>query len=107
MSGKKTAKQDQHNDWGHSQAGSAGSVQSGSGSGSGTGSGANIGGNPGSQHNDWGHSPVPTAGNKQSEQGADEARKPGKGGLPRQGVMPGEEMGHLHGRWSRGADGDR
>lgn len=98
MSSKKNGKQDPHNDWGHSQAGSAGNVQSGSGR------GTNIGGNPGSQHNDWGHSPVPTAGNKQSEQGADGARTPGKGGLPRQGVMPGEEMGHLHGRRNGRAD---
>ena len=52
--------------------------------------GGNIGGNPGSQHNDWGHSPVPTedsqSGNRQSSDAA---------GQPRQGVMPGEEMGHL------------
>jgi hypothetical protein len=57
----------QHNDWGHSEAGSAGNVQSGTR--------GNIGGVPGGQHNDWGHSVVPTSG-------------------PHQGVMPGEEMGH-------------
>jgi hypothetical protein len=76
MSSKKSGQQNPHNDWGRSEAGSAGNAQSGVPS--------NIGGNPGSQHNDWGHSPVPTGGNRRS--GED---------LPRQGVMPGEEMGHL------------
>ena len=51
---------------------------------------------PGSQHNDWGHSPeapANTAGNRQSS---------GASRLPREGVMPGEEMGHLqHGQDSR------
>jgi len=57
----------QHNDWGHSEAGSEGNEQSGTR--------GNIGGVAGGQHNDWGHSVVPTGG-------------------PQQGVMPGEEMGH-------------
>jgi hypothetical protein len=74
MSGKKPTQQrqdagqeSQHNDWGHSEAGSERNVQSGTR--------GNIGGVPGGQHNDWGHSVVPTSG-------------------PHQGVMPGEEMGH-------------
>lgn len=63
--------ENRHNDWGHEQ---GGNVQSGAR--------GNIGGVAGSQHNDWGHSPVAT-------------RAPGPAGRPRQGVMPGEEMGHL------------
>lgn len=69
---------DQHKDWGQGQAGAGGNEQS-------AGRG-NIGGVPGSQHNDWGHSPVETDGNGQSADAA---------GRKRQGVMPGEEMGHL------------
>ena len=78
------APEQQHNDWGHAQAGVAGSAQAGSN--------ANIGGVAGSQHNDWGHSAVPDAGNRQS---ADEPAPVQGGQLPPQGVMPGEEMGHL------------
>jgi hypothetical protein len=65
-------------DSGNSQEGDEGNVQSEAR--------GNIGGVPGGQHNDWGHSPVATGGSAQSS---------GPGGLRRQGVMPGEEMGHL------------
>lgn len=73
---RQAAPDDQHNDWGHGQAGAPGSGAAGSN--------PNIGGTVGSQHNDWGHSAVPPTSSQQS------ARD-----LPRQGVMPGEEMGHL------------
>lgn len=62
----------QHNDWGHGQAGSAGSAQSGPASGT---------GGVGHRHRDWGHSDV---GNAQSG-----------GGESYQGVLPGEEAGEL------------
>jgi hypothetical protein len=69
----------------------------------------NIGGVPGSQHNDWGHSPVPTGGNQQSGAGAGNTQVSGGRGLKRQGVMPGEEMGHLNsvqkGKSSKGKGG--
>ena len=65
-------------DSGNSQQGDEGNVQSEAR--------GNIGGVPGGQHNDWGHSQVATGGNAQASR---------TGGLPRQGVMPGEEMGHL------------
>lgn len=67
---QQAAPENRHRDWGHSQAQA--------------GSNANIGGVTGSQHNDWGHSAVPDQGSQQSAQES-----------PRQGVMPGEEMGHL------------
>lgn len=79
--------QNQHNDWGHAQAGAEGNAQSG-----GRGNASNIGGLPGGQHNDWGHSPVETAGSAESAAAA---------GRKRQGVMPGEEMGHLRGQLRR------
>lgn len=68
----------QHNDWGQGQMGEGGNAQSSAG--------GNIGGVPGGQHNDWGHSPVDTGVSGQASAAA--ARK-------RQGVMPGEEMGHV------------
>ena len=73
-----TSAESQHNDWGHGQAGAARNAQSGVG--------GNIGGVPGGKHEDWGHSPVGKGG---------KAQTPAPAGLPRQGVMPGEEMGHL------------
>jgi hypothetical protein len=100
----------QHNDWGHSQAGGLGNAQAGqagqagvdvggngAGNSAGHAGGGNIGGVAGGQHNDWGHSPV-DAGNAQSSDssGQQSAGQPSSGQAPRQGVMPGEEMGHLN-----------
>jgi hypothetical protein len=62
----------QHNDWGHSQAGSESNAQSGNAAGT---------GGVGHRHRDWGHS---YAGNVQSG-----------GGESYQGVIPGEEAGEL------------
>jgi hypothetical protein len=62
----------QHNDWGHSEAGTEGNARNGNA--------ASTGG-VGSRHRDWGHSDV---GNAQSGSGESY-----------QGVMPGEEAGEL------------
>lgn len=61
---------DQHNDWGHSQAGE-GNVQSGSGAGT---------GGVGHRHRDWGHSNVGNAqsGGAESQQGATPAEEAGE-----------------------------
>jgi len=101
----------QHNDWGHSDAGGGVGVQSDEQSdleglepqlqpdqrsGQQPGAGPNIGGVAGGQHKDWGHSPVAGEGNQQSGGGGN-AQSAGSDARqsPRQGVMPGEEMGHL------------
>lgn len=107
----------QHNDWGHSQVGDGGNAQSDgqapaqseslgrqAGSG-GNGSGGNIGGVPGSQHNDWGRSPVATDGNRQADAGANAQSAAQSVDTPRQGVIPGEEMGHLQRDGGKGRDG--
>lgn len=74
------APEDRHADWGQSPLDAGGNTQSGAR--------GNIGGVPGSQHNDWGHSPVDTAG----------GQGPGAADRKRQGIMPGNEMGHLQRR---------
>jgi hypothetical protein len=116
----------QHNDWGHSDAGGGASVQSASQPevqtelesnrqlnvqahqqseqqpGQQAAAGGNVGGVAGSQHNDWGHSPVATDdGQQPAGAGNSQSAESDAGQSPRQGVMPGEEMGHLQ----RGQDG--
>jgi len=98
----------QHNDWGRSSAVGGASAQSDLQSELQSGqqsqqqsaqpvaASGNIGGVPGSQHNDWGHSPLAGDGSQHAGNGGNaQSAQSDAAQTPRQGVMPGYEMGHL------------